>query len=367
MPTAAASAPQDLSSCDPQRGDRLHFRSASWRVTEESSYNNEAGYRCVEWTCLCGDVEGYILKETEKGSAHKWFFTLTLDEGKVKLPTGEAVDDWIGRSGDGLKTKQSPTLVYRGQTYTYADKTEGTYTGDDGDRTPKTTWDYWDAAHKNNLAVEIWESGEVDCYLGNYIPASAVVFSQRVNFFSDHDFFTSNSLKVVGYGLFFAFWVLASSGTPIDWFLTTGIGVVLLAGWMYPVFDAPPLAAASATTAAALAFLFWHFPPFTTAAGFVSLVTGPAFLTWLVRRTNHTLSDQAARVHIAYATEVPLIFLGFHAYFQWAPAPHGFGQYCLALAPALAGGLISWAVTTILFSDAGPLGAHVLHKGDTVI
>jgi hypothetical protein len=365
MPSAAA-APQDLSSRDPRRGDRLQFRGASWKVTEESSYDNEAGYRCVEWTCLCGDVEGYLLKETEKDRAHRWFFTLTLDAGKVKLPTGQSVGDHIAKSGDGLKTKETPALVYRGQTYMYADKTEGTYTDDEGDRTPKTTWDLWDAAHKNNLAVEIWESGEVDCYLGNYIEASGIVYSTRPNLFSDHEAFASGTLKFAGYVALFAFWAIALGGGPLDVFLTIVIGVVLLAGWMYPVMDAAPVAAASASTAAALGVLFWLFPPFTTAVGLTAMAAAPAFLACVVRRSDHTLSDQAARVHIAYALEIPLICVGLHAYFEWAPAPHDFFQYCLAIAPALAGGVVSWCVTTLMFSDFGPLGAHVLHDGGPV-
>src|SRR5208282_2830199 len=101
-----------------------------------------------------GDEEGYLLKETEADHSHKWFFTLTIDDGAVKLSSGETVESWLQKNG----------------------KTQGTYTDDSGDRTQKTTWEYWDAAHARNLAVELWESGELDCYLGNYIKAADVAY-----------------------------------------------------------------------------------------------------------------------------------------------------------------------------------------------
>jgi hypothetical protein len=355
---------ESLSSRDPSEGDRLQFRGASWKVTERSTYNNEDGYRCVEWTCECGDVEGYLLKETEKDNVKKWFFTLTLDAGKVKLPAGEAVDDWIKRTGNIRATKETPELQYRGQSYQYADKTEGTYTDDSGERTPKTTWDYWDAEHKNNLAIEIWESGEVAAYLGNYIRSADVAFSARPNVFSDHHAFSADWLKFGAYAFFFAFYVLAEVGGAVDVIVTLILGAGLLFGWMYPVMDALWVAAASAATAAGLAFLFWFFPPFTTPVGFMAFLGAPAFLTWFIRQTNHTLSDRAARTHIAYALELPLIFLGFTHYFKHAPAPHDFGQYCLALAPAAVGAVVAWSVTTFMFSDWGPLGPQSLHEGD---
>jgi hypothetical protein len=347
----ASAPPQDLSVRDPRVGDRLNLRNAVWRVTERSTYDNEEGYRCVEWTCEAGSVEAYLLKEAEDNHSHKWFFTLTIDEDEAAVPAGGAITEWIEKNG---KTAPPPTLLYRGQSYRYGDKTDGTYADDSGGRTQKTTWDYWDAERKNNLAVEIWASGEVDAYLGRYIAAADAKLTARPNILADHDAFSSNGLKVAAYGAFFAFYVLSQIGGAFDHLLTLVLGGVLAFGWFYPVLDAPKIAAASAATAAALAFVFWNYPPFTHPIGLAFFFGAPAGLAWLLRKADHSLSDKAACVHIAYALEIPLIAVGLVHYFRFAPAPHDFIQYCLALTPALVGGVVAWGVTTLMFSRWGP-------------
>jgi len=349
--TAASSDPIDLNVRDPRAGDLFLFKNATWKITERSTYQNDDGYQCVEWTCEAGSVEAYLLKETEDNHAHKWFFTLTIDEDAVTVPSSGGIVSWIKEND---KAQPPQDLHYRGQSYHYADKTEGMYDNDAGERTKKTTWDYWDAGHRNNLAVEIWETGEVDCYLGYYIQAGDVRISARANALADHPYFSSDALKGVGWAAFMVFYFVIQVGGVFDQILTFAIGALLLFAWIFPVIDAPQVAALSVVTAAALGFVFWHFPPLTTAVGFLFFLGAPYALAWFLKKTSHSLSDKAARLHIAYALEIPLVFLGFAHYFKFAPAPHDFGQYCLALAPAVLGALVAWGMVSLAFSRWGP-------------
>src|SRR5262249_29650040 len=107
-------------------------------------------------------------KEIQEGNPTRWFFTRRIPAEAVTVAGGASVAKHTAGQAP------PPALTYDGQSYRYTDKTEGTYEDEPGQRTGKTTWEYWDAGHVRNLAVEVWADGRIDCYRGTYIDPAQV-------------------------------------------------------------------------------------------------------------------------------------------------------------------------------------------------
>ncbi len=158
----------------PRVGLTLLLEGREWEVTGQSTYWNEEGYRVQEWCCEIEDTTAYLLKESgRKERRTRWFFTREIPAEAVALEGGEALGDWLRRSRGASPPS---ALTYQGLAYRYEDTTEGTHEDESGKRVRKTTWDYWDARHAHNLAVELWPDGRFDCYHGAYIDPGQVQF-----------------------------------------------------------------------------------------------------------------------------------------------------------------------------------------------
>jgi hypothetical protein len=72
-------------------------------------------------------------------------------------------------------------MVY-GKTYYYDSQTRGAYSAEGeatGDRVERVTWDYWDADHRGNLAIETWPDGRLELYISQVIDPQSVVVQPR--------------------------------------------------------------------------------------------------------------------------------------------------------------------------------------------
>ena len=65
-------------------------------------------------------------------------------------------------------------LVYRGTTYHFSATFDETYQDVEGQRTAKTTGEFWEAHRQAKLTVERWPDGSVDCYHGRYVSPDAI-------------------------------------------------------------------------------------------------------------------------------------------------------------------------------------------------
>jgi hypothetical protein len=375
----AQPAPSRLDQTDPRVGDTLRFDGLEWEVTDHSSYWNDGGYRVNEWRCETSDVTAYLLKEQAERGSPKWLFTREIASEGVTLPDGAPVASVIRGN-----TSPAPpdSLHHEGQTYRHQDTTEGTYEDEPGQRVRKTTWDYWDAPHAKNLAVEVWADGRVDCYLGAYIRTDEATLErtaapeeappERQAGLAAAALLSAGAAGArggagagVGINPFAAsviglavVSVLALFGDfPLDRCLAVGLPVGALAGWLVALMRLPVTGLGALVLAPGLAVLFWRYPPLGSPAGLAALVAAPGAMAWLAWVRGVSGARPAAHYLAAFVVVGPLLGLGLYHYFQLAPGPHTLGQWLLAMGPAVLGGLGALVVSRIglavLGSDEG--------------
>jgi len=120
-----------LDESGPGVGLAILFDGQEWRVTGQSSYWNDEGYRVHEWCCEAGDTTGYLLKEADpKQGSIRWFFTREIPEDAVGVEGGGPVAEWMGR---GPEPKPPPALCFHQNAYRYEETTEGTHEDDAGE------------------------------------------------------------------------------------------------------------------------------------------------------------------------------------------------------------------------------------------
>ena len=150
-----------LPASGPGVGDTLLIERATWTVTSHATYRSE-GYHADEWECAKLGTTAYLLKETE-GDGVRWFFTISVPAPAVTLPDGTALAPSITRAPEASPPS---ALHFRGGVYRYETTTDGSYEEAPGRGVAKTTWEYWDAAHAHNLAIERWPAGRIEAYHG---------------------------------------------------------------------------------------------------------------------------------------------------------------------------------------------------------
>jgi hypothetical protein len=353
-----------LETSDPRVGQTLRVDGAEWQVTDHSSYWSAEGYRVVEWECEGEDAQAYLLKEIQEGVPIRWFFTRRIDEDAVAVAGAGPLARWLEREGSATPP---PAVTYQGQTYQYAESTDGTYEDEPGKRVRKTTWEYWDAGRAHNLAVEIWPRGDLDCYHGTYIePARATLAGDPAEDEGEDDerpargaagldlaaglarkagaaggvagALAANPFVAAAVFVPVAYVVPFFLGWPFDRAIGVALCLATLGGWVFALFRAPLAAAVSALATPAVLVAFWRYPPLTTAVGVAAVVGAPAVVAWLGGGRG-----APSRLPVVYAAAFPValaaLVLGIYHYFRTAPGPHTLAQLVLALGPAALGGL----------------------------
>ena len=148
-------------------GDRLKYRGVQWQVKDYSTYVDPKGYETTEWL-LCSEAgaEYYLLQEFDpqnpEGLVH-WYLAEEIANPKIFQPDSYnnlAVSLWHDMQGHKTPYRE---LLALSRCYYFESETQGTYEGKQKD-TSRITWDYWDEAHRWNLAIEAWLNGELHVY-----------------------------------------------------------------------------------------------------------------------------------------------------------------------------------------------------------
>ncbi|MBI3455751.1 MAG: DUF4178 domain-containing protein [Candidatus Rokubacteria bacterium] len=375
-----------LEGADPRVGQTLRFDGREWEVTDHSSYWDAEGYRVSEWCCESEDTEAYLLKEVKEGEPTRWFFTRRIPGDAVTLPGGEGLPAWLERHRGAAPPAG---LAYEGRSYGYAETTEGIYEDEPGERVRKATWEYWDAAHARNLAVERWEDGRADCYHGAYIEPGQVTLlsgssaseasgvpgamsfgatalraasdaavrrgavSAGARATTHAPRLGENPFLVAAVVLPLAYVLPFFLGRPFDEGLAVALPIAALGGWAPALIRAPAAGGAAVLGLPVLAALFWYFPPLTSAVGLALLLGAPAAVAWVGRAPAGTRGRLPAIYAAAFVVALPALVLGLYHYFRFAPVPHSLGQLVLALGPAALGGGAACVVAAVILAAAG--------------
>jgi hypothetical protein len=359
----AAGKRSGLGAADPRVGQTLTVEGREWEVTDHSSYWDE-GYRVIEWCCETDGTEAYLLKEIHEGAPVKWFFTRRVPNAGVQ-----------GLPASGRGATPPPALTYEGQSYRYTESTEGTYEEDPGNRVEKTTWEYWDAGHTQNLAIEVWGDGRIDCYRGAYVEPGQVTLGESGEESEDGGSGAAapgatalgavtlkaaragkaapgrgaNPFVIAMIAVPFVYIIPFFFGRPFDQCLAVALPLAFLIGWLFGRSSAPGAGWIGLLGLAAVGYVFWHFAPLGTTAGLATLVGAPLLVGLWGRK--HAERGRRAVVYVAaLVVGLPALVIGFYYYFSFAPAPHSLAQLGLALAPAVFGAVAAMILTRILLT-----------------
>jgi len=148
-------------------GDRLKYRGVQWQVKDYSTYVDPKGYETTEWLLRSeAGAEYYLLQEFDpqnpEGLVH-WYLAEEIANPKIFQPDSYnnlAVSLWHDMQGHKTPYRE---LLALSRCYYFESETQGTYEGKQKD-TSRITWDYWDEAHRWNLAIEAWLNGELHVY-----------------------------------------------------------------------------------------------------------------------------------------------------------------------------------------------------------
>jgi hypothetical protein len=321
-----------LEESGPRSGVVILFEGHEWRVTDQSTYWNEEGYRVHEWCCELGEVTGYLLKEGDtRQGAIRWFFTREIPTESVMVVGGERLADRITRAPE----PQPPdALEYKGAIYRYADTTDGTHENASGARARKVTWDYWDSGHVQNLAVERWPDGSVDCYLGACIEPNRITIRPPAAQPRTRPKAWRSPLMAMTVSLLPGFLIGFVIGRPFDEAFSLALCLAVSLGWVMVIPQVPLAGLAVPVVGALAAVAFWEHPPFATWTGLFALLGAPALIGWVGRRRGYGADRRAIQHAGAFAATAPLLGVGLYSYFTLAPGPHTPEQLWLAIGPA---------------------------------
>ena len=337
----SAEPKRSLADSNPETGQAVVIDKQGWVLGDRATYTSGEG-EVEEWECKAGSDSGYLLREGR--DAPRWFFTREAPTGSVALPGGEILSRWIARTGSA---EPPPALTYRGQTYRFAERVEGTYRESDDDETGKTTWEYWDSGHTFNLAVERWPDGTTECYHGRYVDANAVeVRSDRAAAATSAPW-TPGGVAFLCFVATIVFIVLVAILDHVDVALSVMLGLVVGIWLLAAASRASTPGGASLLVAPVLAWLFARFPPLTTLPGLAVVLVMPAAITrWAIMR-DATIARPGRRVATATITAAVLA-AGLYHYFWFAPGPRTFEHYLIAIGPAPIAALVAAVIATLV-------------------
>jgi hypothetical protein len=348
----AADATIPLDESGPHSGATVLLDGGEWRVTDQSTYSTGEGYRVVEWCCEQGDVTGYLLKEGDpKQGTVRWFFTREIPTESVTVAGGERLAD---RCKQTTETQPPDTLEHKGETYHYADTTDGTHENASGARVRKVTWDYWDGGHARNLAVERWPDGTLDCYLGAYIESDRVRIRPASSRSAARLTARGSPFPVMVACLVLAFLIGFILGWPFDEAFSLAVGLAVTLGWIMVLPRVPLAGLAVLVAGGSAAAVFWQYPPFTTWIGLLTILGAPTLIGWVGRQRGYGGDRRAVQYAGAFALAAPLLGVGLYAYFFLAPGPHTAEQLWLAVGPTGLGGLAGFLVAGLTLGRDAP-------------
>ncbi len=148
-------------------GDRLTYFGVRWQVKNYSTYTDAKGYEIEEWWLKSTTGKAYyLLREVDPSSSSAdvhWYIAEELSNPKLYDPGTQT--DVLTTVADRMRGQETPYPVLQlfNRHYQFESKTEGTYESDDCSQ-ERITWDYWDAAHVWNLALETWRNGKLSIY-----------------------------------------------------------------------------------------------------------------------------------------------------------------------------------------------------------
>ena len=341
-----------LEESDPLVGVTLRVEGREWTVTEHSRFEVDEGYWTHEWRCEGQGVTGYLLKEFDEQKQIRWFFTRDIAEDTVLLPDGETVEAWLGRTGG----PQPPgALTHRGDSYRFAEATEGGLEGDSGEGIRKVVWEYWDERRRRNLAVERYPDGSFECFLGVYIDPRQVTLRPPAGAggggsggagvrarLAAHPFLAA----LISFPVFYLLAFLV--GRPFDAAIAFAMVGACLLGWLLALGRAPAAGGMALVLGLIAIGIFLWFPPLTSGVGVLALFGTPAAVAWVGRLRGSADARPAVRYAAAFGVGAPLVVVGLYHYFSLAPGPHTPDQFLLALAPAVLGALAAWLLSGLV-------------------
>jgi hypothetical protein len=349
---AEAKPPLTVLDRDPRVGDCLVFEKRRWDVTDHSIHNTPEGY-VQEWCCEQSYTEAYLLKELNKDGVD-WFFTRWQPFSRIAVQ-GKSLTAWARGQRD---PQPPPEITFNGTRFLFKERIVGTYEEDPGDSEEKVTWEYWDAAEEKNVAIEVWQNGDMDVYQGAYvegerlkIDAAAMHRGMSVEDVREHPFMMVGILTA---GLFFmGFLAEAPAFDQIMAFALAGafLGAAVLAAWHFPV-----VGGTSFGLAILMLFVYKWFPPLTTVIGAAASLACPVALSRLARRSGD-IEPGRVRFLAGFSVGLPALVQGLFRYFNYAPAPHTFGLMLAAVVPAMVVGTVGYALAAWLArpkSEGGP-------------
>lgn len=146
-------------------GDRLKYHGVQWNVKDCSTYHEPQGYETTEWLLRSQTgKEYYLLREVDpqdEESGVNWYLAEEVRFPHIYQPGSQYdlfVDLWSDMQGQNTPY---PELQVFNRVYYFESQTQGY---EDNDRKTRITWDYWDAAHQWNLAIEAWIDGSLAVY-----------------------------------------------------------------------------------------------------------------------------------------------------------------------------------------------------------
>ncbi|GAB4344207.1 MAG: hypothetical protein OHK0047_37100 [Leptolyngbyaceae cyanobacterium] len=150
-----------------QPGDLIYYHGVQWRVKDVSHYRDPDGYETEEWLLKSPlSKEYYLLREVdpENPTAEvNWYIAEQLRNPAIYEP-GSSRDLLTSLAYEMRSGREPyPQLQTLNRIYIFESKTEGTYESEDGSEY-RITWDYWDAAHLWNLALEAWSDSSLSVY-----------------------------------------------------------------------------------------------------------------------------------------------------------------------------------------------------------
>jgi hypothetical protein len=151
-----------------REGDRLKYHGVQWQVIDHSTYQESAEYSTEEWLLKSRlGKEYYLLYEIDTNEAgdlvQAWYIAEQLRQPAIYEPrSGENLTVWLPQVMLSHQTPY-PQLQALSRLYQFESVTEGDYQSDDTTQ-HRIIWDYWDAPHLWNLALEVWRDGRLDVY-----------------------------------------------------------------------------------------------------------------------------------------------------------------------------------------------------------
>jgi hypothetical protein len=150
-----------------REGDRLKYHGVQWRIDDYSTYTDPNGYETEEWLLKSQTgKEYYLMRELDPQNSESqlhWYIAEELQYPEIYEPN--ASKDLVPALLQDMQTHKTPYPEIRtfNRTYQFESQTEGDY--ESGGKTRnRITWDYWDAPHLWNLALEAWSDGTLTVY-----------------------------------------------------------------------------------------------------------------------------------------------------------------------------------------------------------